>query len=121
MITRTLAALVFIMKIAAIMLAAWIFAELCEAVGSYLRKTRHEIGLMYKRQAIDELIRAANDKDVKYELRRIQERHQGLVIPLDSDDNAVQDDIRIVSARECSRDSVSDKVVIADDNSGYNR
>lgn len=107
----------FLVDFAAIMLIAWIALEVCKAACAYLREKKHEIGVLYKRRAIDELIDAARDEEVRRDLRSIREKHMGLFVPLDVNDDAVETDVCSMKARDCSRDDVADKVIIADDES----
>jgi len=103
---------------AIIFLAVWLVAELCRMVGEYLRDIRREIAVVYKRQALDELIALASDAEAKRELRRIKERHEGLIVPMDEDDVPVNSQIRVVGAKNLSRsDEVVDFCVVGDDDS----
>lgn len=107
----------FLLDFAAIMLIAWLALEVCKEVCSYLREKRREVGVLYKRRAIEDLINAAKDEEVKQDLRCIREKHMGLFIPLDANDNAVEADVCSVKARDFARDDMADKMVIADDES----
>ena len=107
----------FLLDFAAIMLIAWIALEVCKEVSSYLREKRREVGVMYKHRAIEELIDAAKDEEVKQDLRCIREKHMGLFIPLDANDNAVEDDVCSAKVSDFSRDDMADKMVFADDES----
>jgi len=107
----------FLVDFAAIMLIAWLAQEVCKAFAGYLKKKNREVGVLYKRQAIEELINAAKDEEVRSDLRRIRERHMGLFIPLDVNNDAVEADICSAKARYFGRDDMGDKVVIGDDES----
>ena len=103
---------------AMVLLAVWLVVELCKWVGEYLRSIRREIAVVYKRQALDDLIALASDAEAKHELRLIQERHQGLIVPMDADDMPVNSQIRVVGAKNLSRsDEVGDLSVVGDDDS----
>lgn len=107
----------FIVQVVAIVFIAWVAVEVCKEVGSYLRKKRREIGILYKRSAIEELIKAAEDEEVKRNLRCIRERHMGLFVPLDANDDAVQTDVCSMKAKNYGRDDMADMAVVADDDS----
>lgn len=107
----------FIIQVAAIVFVAWIALEVCKAVGSYLREKKREIGILYKRRAIDALIKATEDEDVKRNLRCIREHHMGLFVPLDANDDAVQADVCSMKAKNYGRDDIADMAVVADDDS----
>ena len=107
----------FLVDFAAIMLIAWLALEVCKAVAGYLKEKNREVGVLYKRQAIEDLINAAKDEEIKRDLRRIRERHMGLFVPLDVNNDAVEADVCSLKARDFVRDDMGDKVVIADDES----
>jgi len=103
---------------AIIFLAVWLVVELCRVVGEYLRNIRREIAVVYKRQALDDLIALASDAEAKRELNRIKEKHQGLIVPMDDNDMPVNSQIRVVGAKSLSgTDDVVDFSVVGDDDS----
>ena len=107
-----------ILTYAILFLAMWLVAELCKIVGQYLRSIMRGIAVVYKRQALDELIALASDAEAKRELRRIKEKHEGLIVPMDEDDMPVNSQIRVVGARNLSHsDEVADFSAVGDDES----
>lgn len=107
-----------ILTYAVILLAVWLVAELCKMVGQYLRSIRRELAVVYKRQALDDLIALAADAEAKRELQRIKERHEGLIVPMDEYDMPVNSQIRVVGAQNLSgKDAVDDLSAVGDDES----
>ena len=53
---------------AIIFLAVWLVVELCRVVGEYLRNIGREIAVVYKRQALDDLIALASSVLVRHTL-----------------------------------------------------
>lgn len=103
---------------AIIFLAVWLVVELCRVVGEYLRTIRRELAVVYKRQALDDLIALASDAEAKRELNRIKAKHQGLIVPMDDNDMPVNSQIRVVGAKSLSgTDEVVDFSVVGDDDS----
>lgn len=105
--------------VSAVILAitAWLMVEVASKVANYLREKRLEFAHLYKGKALQELIKNADDPEVKAELRRIKKAHDGLLVPLRDDENPDYDSICVVSPDDKTYDSAYDHSLIADDES----